>query len=168
MTQARRLGGALLTVLALAAPAARALAQGGSAEALRIVREDRAAWRVGALTVHDGHDGHAARTRVRVEIVSGGRVIARLRLDPATGAFVAREAPRSATAPDATAALRPAAERALARLQVGPWAWRDGDGEAWRVALHCDGRAVGSVTVDVRHGRLRAHTKDHDEERSSR
>ncbi len=165
MTRAKRLGGVLLAVLALAAPAAPALAQGGSAEALRIVREDRAAWRVGALTVHDGQ---SARARVRVEIVSGGRVIARLRLDPATGAFVARDAPRSAVAPDAATALRPAAERALARLEVGPWAWRDGDGEAWRVALHYDGRAVGSVTVDVRHGRLRAHTKDHDEERSSR
>jgi hypothetical protein len=165
MTQALRLGGALLAVLALATPDAPALAQGGSAEALRIVREDRAAWRVGALTVDDGH---TARARVRVEIVSGGRVIARLRLDPATGAFVARDARRSATAPDTATALRPAAERALARLEVGPWAWPHGDGQAWRVALHYDGRAVGSVTVDVRHGRLRAHTKDHDEERSSR
>lgn len=126
--------------------------RGTSVEALRIARESRTRWSLGRLTVRQ-KAGRPAR--VRAELLLSGTVVATLRVDPRTGAFLSEgEHPeRGADAPDLPR-LRAAVERSLQYLKVGEWTWPTEHGRAWGVPLKFQGRVVGTIKVDVRNGPL--------------
>lgn len=143
---------ALLALPAVSAAAPDRPARGPSAEALRIARESRAAWSLGRLAVREQH---GRVRRARVDLVHGGAVVGRLRVDPRTGGFlVEHEAGAAPAEPLDPSGLRAGAEQALRDLDVGGWAWPAEHGAAWRVPLLYRGRVVGTVTVDPRKGRL--------------
>jgi hypothetical protein len=152
----------LLPLLVLAGVAAASEpAPGGSAAALDIARASRAEWRLGRLTI-ERREGRPPR--VRAEVMSGGAVVARLRVDLATGAFLAKDerAQTSGASPD-LGRLRSDVERALGLVEVGGWAWPSKHAQAWGVPLRYQGRVVGKLTVDIRQRKLLA-TRSHDED----
>lgn len=152
---------ALLPLLVLAgAAAASEPAPGGSAAALDIARATRAEWRLGRLIL-ERREGR--QPRVRAEVMSGGAVVARLRVDPATGGFLAKDkrAQTSSASPE-LGRLRGDVERELGRVEVGGWAWPSKHGRAWGVPLRYQGRVIGKLTVDVRQRKLLA-TRSEDE-----
>lgn len=129
---------------------ARAVPAGDSSQALRIARQSQAHWTIGPVTVRD-RDG---RVSAQAALMADGLVIAYLRLDPRTGGFVGDRAYTGAVDPETLARLKVQAARALSQVQVGGWAWPTEHARAWRVPLQYQGRAVGSVTVDVERNRL--------------
>jgi hypothetical protein len=152
----------LLPLLVLAGGAvASEPAQGGSAAALDIARSTRAEWRLGRLML-EKREGR--QPRVRAEMMSGGVVVARLRVDPATGGFLAKDerAQPSSASPE-IARLRGDVERQLGRVEVGGWAWPSKHAQAWGVPLRYEGRVVGKLKVDVRQRKLLA-TRSEDED----
>ena len=155
---------ALLPLLVLAhAAAASESTPGGSAAALDIARATQPEWRLGRLTL-ERREGR--QPRVRAEVMSGGAVVARLRVDPATGGFLAEDerAQSSITSPELDR-LRGDVERALGRVEVGGWAWPSKHGQAWGVPLRYQGRVVGKIKVDVRQRKLLAtRSEDEDDE----
>ena len=155
---------AFLPLLVFAgAAAASEPAPGASAAALDIARATRADWRLGRLTL-EKREGR--QPRVRAEVMLGGAVVARLRVDPATGGFLAEDerAQRSIASPD-IGRLRGDVERALGRVEVGGWAWPSKHGQAWGVPLRYQGRVVGKLTVDVRQTKLLStRSEDEDDE----
>jgi hypothetical protein len=160
---------ALLVVLTML-PLPLAVASSGAAEALRIARETRPGWTPGPIRA----ERHHGAVRLRADILAGGRAIARVRIDPASGALVGkRDRPASSDVAD-VARLRPDVERHLAGLVVGPTAWPTKHRGVWRVAVFSDSRLVTTVKVDVQAGRLIARDADdqddddHDDEGRSR
>lgn len=152
---------ALLPLVLASASAASEPAPSGSATALEIARATRAAWRPGRLTL-DQREGRSPR--VRAEILSGGAVVARLRVNPETGGFLAKD--ERVQAPVGSldlGRLRGEVERELGRLEVGGWAWPSEHGRAWGVPLRYQGRVVGRLKVDVQQRRLLA-VRDHDDD----
>ena len=157
-----------LLTLALLGLAARVAA--GSAEppprsastaAIEIARESQAQWRIGPLTLRTRE---TRAIRVRAELLAGGRVVARLRVDPATGGFLAEDQrPSSTAAPPDLVRLRAEVERELAHLEIGGWAWPSYHGRAWAVPLRYRERVVGKIKVDVQGRRLLARER-HDQE----
>jgi hypothetical protein len=149
----------LLPLLVLAgAAAASEPAPGGSAAALDIARATRAEWRLGRLML-ERREGR--QSQVRAEVMSDGAVVARLRVDPATGAFLAKdERAQTSSASPELGRLRDAVERALGRVEVGGWAWPSKHGQAWGVPLRYQGRVVGNLKVDVRQRKLLATRSD--------
>ncbi len=134
------------------AQAADRLLGGTAAEALRVARESQAHWTLGQLTVRHRR---CVVPRVRAEILNAGQVVARLRVDPATGGFLARDAcPTGGGDAGDLTALRPAVERALHRLEIGDWTWPTEQGRAWGVPLRYGGRVVGTLKIDVQQGLL--------------
>jgi len=153
---------ALLPLLVLVGTAAASEpAPGGSAAALDIARATRAEWRLGRLTL-ERREGR--QTRVRAEVMSGGVVVAKLRVDPATGGFLAKDerAQISSASPE-LGRLRGDVERELGRVEVGGWAWPSKHGRAWGVPLRYQGRVVGKLKVDVRQRKL-LETRSDDED----
>jgi hypothetical protein len=135
-----------------------AVAAATSSEALRIARESRSRWTIGAVRRHDGH----GRTRAHADLVADGVVIARLRLDPSTGALVPDKRYADTLSVNDLARLQAEAIRALSHLEIAGWAWPAAHGHAWRIPLRSDGRVVGTVTVDVERGRLVGeHEREH-------
>ena len=154
---------ALLPLLVLAGGAAASEpAPGGSAAALDIARATRAEWRLGRLTI-ERREGR--QPRVRAEVMSGGAVVARLRVDPATGGFLAKDkrAQTSSASPE-LGRLRGDVERELGRVEVGGWAWPSKHGQAWGVPLLYQGRVVGKLKVDVRQRKLLAALSDDEDD----
>lgn len=149
-----------LSVLAGGAAASEP-APGVSAAALEIARATRAEWRLGRLMV-ERREGR--QPRVRAEVMSGGAVVARLRVDPATGGFLAKEqrAQTSSASPELDR-LRGAVERELGRVEIGDWAWPSKHAQAWGVPLRYQGRVVGKLKVDVRQRKL-LETRSDDED----
>lgn len=131
-----------------------------SSEALRIARQGQARWSIGAVRLHDKH----GRVRVEAELVADGVVIAHLRLDPRTGAFVRDKVYADHLAAPDPVSLKAAAVRALPRIEVGGWAWPAEHGRAWRVPLRYDGRVIGTVTVDAQRSQLIGHGEREDTE----
>jgi hypothetical protein len=154
----------LLPLLVLAgAAAASEPGPGGSAAALDIARATRAEWRLGRLML-ERREGR--QPRVRAELRSGGVVVARLRVDPATRGFLAKDerAQTSSASPD-LGRLRGDVERQLGRIEVGGWAWPSKHARAWGVPLRYQGRVIGKLKVDVRQGRLLAiRSEDEDDD----
>jgi hypothetical protein len=153
----------LLPLLVLAGGAvASEPAQGGSAAALDIARATRAEWRLGRLTI-ERREGR--QPRIRAEVMSGGAVVARLRVDPATGGFLAKdERAQSSSASPEIARLRGDVERQLGRVEVGGWAWPSKHAQAWGVPLRYEGRVVGKLNVDLRQRKLLATRSDDNED----
>ncbi len=132
--------------------------QGTAAEALRIARESQAQWKIGRVTVRQKWLG---ASRGRAELVFNGRVVARLRVDPATGAFLAEdERPKVPGQPLDSTALRAAVERSLHGLEIADWTWPTEHGRAWGVPLRYGGRVVGSIKVDTQRGPLAREDED--------
>jgi hypothetical protein len=138
---------ACLALPGLGAPPAGA---GESAQALRIARASQARWTIGSVRARATH----GRVRVQADLVADGAVVAHLRLDPDSGELVGDKVYTSAVDAQALARLKAAAARALARVEVGGWAWPAEHGRAWRVPFRYRGRPVGTVTVDVERNRL--------------
>jgi hypothetical protein len=153
----------LLPLLVLVgAAAASEPAPGGSAAALDIARATRAEWRLGRLML-ERREGR--QPRVRAEVMSDGAVVARLRVDPATGGFLAKdERAQTPSASPELDRLRGDVERALGRVEVGEWAWPSKHGQAWGVPLRYQGRVVGKLTVDVRQRKLLATRSDDEDD----
>jgi len=153
---------ALLLLLIIAAGAAASEpARSRAAEALEIARASRAGWRLGRLTVETRQD---RPPRVRAELMSSGAVVARLRVDPATGGFLAKdERAQAVTTPRDLDRLRSDVERELGRLDVGGWTWPSEHGRAWGVPVRYRERVVGRLKVDVQERRLLAE-RNHDED----
>jgi hypothetical protein len=127
-------------------------APGVWSDALRIVRESRAGWRLGRLKVRE-KDG---QPRVRFDLIADGKVIGQLRVDPSSGGFLGEDdAAGPAPAQLDLSRLRADAERALRDIEVGDRTWPTEHGQAWRVPLRYQGRVIGTIKVDVRKGRLR-------------
>jgi hypothetical protein len=140
------------------AQASERLLGGTSAEALRIARDRQAHWTLGQLGIRHKWFGPP---RVRAELLDDGRVVARLRVDPATGGFLARhERPTGGGDVRDLDALRSAVERALHRLEIGDWTWPTEQGRAWGVPLRYGDRVVGTLKVDVRQGLLARTDED--------
>ncbi len=137
--------------------ASEPLLRGTSADAVRVARESQAHWTLGRLMVRHRR---CVAPRVLAEVLDAGLVVARLRLDPATGGFLAKDEcpPGGGDVGDLTA-LRPAVERALHRLEIGDWMWPTEQGQAWGVPLRYGDRVVGTLKVDVRQ-RLLVRTDD--------
>jgi hypothetical protein len=135
---------ALVLIASLALLGTAEPADGGSAEALRIAHESRPGWRLGEVRVRRHHD----RPRAEAEVISEGRVVARLRM-PASGD---------------PGAVKAEAERILSRIEIGRWAWPTEHGRAWRVPLQDGGRVVGTIKVDTRRGRLLPQDEDEDDD----
>ena len=155
-----------LALLALAAQVAAGPAEppprSVSTTAIEIARESRAQWRIGALTLRTRE---SRPIRVRVELLAGGSVVARLRVDPVTGGFLSEDQrPGSTAAPPDLARLRGAVERELAHLEIGGWAWPSEHGRAWAVPLRYHERVVGKLKVDVQRKRLLAREHNNQEE----
>ena len=152
---------ALLPLVLASASAASEPAPSGSAAALEIARATRSEWRLGRLML-DQREGRPPR--VWAEILSGGAVVARLRVNPETGGFLAKD---ERVQPPVTsldlARLRGEVEHELGRLEVGGWAWPSEHGRAWGVPLRYQGRVVGRLKVDVQQRRLLA-VHDHDDD----
>ncbi len=124
----------------------------GPDEALRIARESQGQWSLGRVTVRQKFLGSM---RARAELVLSGRVVARLRVDPATGAFLAEdERPKPPGQALDSGALRAALERSLHSLEIGNWTWPTEHGRAWGVPLKYGGRVVGIIKVDPQRGLL--------------
>jgi hypothetical protein len=152
----------LLPLLVLAGAAAGSEPSPGvSTVALDIARATRAEWRLGRLMI-ERREGR--QPRVRAEVMSDGTVVARLRVDPATGGFLQKDerAQTSSASPD-LGRLRGDVERALGSVEVGGWAWPSKHALAWSVPLRYQGRVVGKLTVDVRQRKLLA-TRNDDED----
>jgi hypothetical protein len=150
---------ALVVVLATL-PASLAAASTGAAEALRIARQSRPEWKLGPSRAGRDH----GRLRLRADILAGGRAVARVRIDPATGALVGkRDRPVTTDVAD-IASLRPDVERHFDRLVVGPTAWPTKHRGVWRVAVFSDSRLVTTIKVDVGAGRLVARDGDDDDD----
>lgn len=156
----QRLGlAAALAVVATAVLPRAAPAGEGSADALRVAQASRERWGLGPLRIRE-KDG---RVRVQADVVADGVVIARLRVDPATGDFVA-STPHVAGPPTPDLSrLTAAAERALARVTVGTWAWPTDRGRAWRVPLQYAGHVIATIKVDARRGRVLGKDEDPDD-----
>ena len=153
---------ALVTALFLSggslAQAAESLLGVSSAAALRLARESRARWTLGNFEVRHLR---CIFPRIRAELLDTGRVVARLRVDPATGDILAEdECPTREGNLDDLAALRPTVERALHRLEIGNWTWPTEQGRAWGVPLRYGDRVVGILKVDVRQGLLTRTDED--------
>ncbi len=118
-----------------------------TAEALRAARERQAYWSLGRLMVRHEWLGHSW---IQAELLDDGRVVARLRVDPATGGFLAADTPHTGGG-DAgdLMALRPAVERSLHHLEIGDWMWPTEHGQAWGVPLRYGAHVVGTLKVDV-------------------
>ena len=160
LTRVLVLAGCLGFVAMLGVPP---IAAGASSEALRIARDSQPRWTIGAVRVRTSH----GRARARADLVADGVVIAHLRLDPQTGAPVPDKRDADLLTAEDVARLHAAATRALSRLEIAGSAWPATHGHAWRIPLRCDGRMVGTVTVDVERGRLvgeneREHTEGED------
>ncbi len=139
------------------AQAAESLLGVSSAEALRLARESRAHWTLGQLEVRHRR---CRFPRVRAELLDSGRVVARLRVDPATGGILAEdECPTRGGDLENLATLRSTVERALHQLEIGNWTWPAEQGRAWGVPLRYGDRVVGTLKIDVRQGPL-ARTDD--------
>jgi hypothetical protein len=126
--------------------------QAASADALRVARESLGRLSLGRLTVRErSHE----RLRARAEVLLNGAVVARLLVDPRTGAFLAEEE-RSQISGDALdgPALRVAVERSLRQIEIGEWTWPTERGRAWGVPLKFRGRVVGTLKVDPQRGPL--------------
>ena len=128
-----------------------------ASDVLRIARESQAGWSLGRLQVRE-KDGKPPR--VRVDLISGGKVVGRLRVDPRSGGFLGEGDERGlAPAPLDLSRLRVDAERSLRDIEVGNRTWPTDHGRAWRVPLRYQGRVVGTIKVDVRQGLLRPSPK---------
>jgi len=145
----------VVTVLSLCgglALAADRAPHGTSAQALKVARESLTRCSLGRLAVRQKGD---RPERVRAELLFGGTVVARLRVDPRSGVFLAKDERPGATGEMLDApALRAAAERSLQTLEIGEWAWPAEHGRAWGVPLRSRGRVVGKIAVDVEKGFL--------------
>ena len=127
-------------------------AQGASADALRVARESLGRLSLGKLMVRERSHG---RIRARAELLFSGAVVARLRVDPRTGAFLVED--ERAETPSETldsASLRAAVDRSLHQLEVGDWIWPTEHGRAWGVPLKYQGRVVGTLKIDPQKGPL--------------
>jgi hypothetical protein len=144
---------------AVAVPASERAASGGSSEALGIARASQPGWRLGRLLPRQ-HDG---RGHIEAELLADGTSVAWLRVDPASGRFLARgERPvRDQGWLDPTR-LRPQVAAAIGGLEVGIWAWPVEHGRAWAVPLRWEGRVVGAIRIDV--GRARVLAVEHDDD----
>jgi hypothetical protein len=140
------------------AQAAQSLLGATSAEALHAVRERRAYWGLGRLTIRHKWFGHPW---IQAEVLDDGRVVSHLRVDPATGRFLAKDEPATGEGDirDLTT-LRPIVERSLHRLEIGNWMWPTESGQAWGVSLLYEGRVVGTLKVDGRRGLLQQAEDD--------
>jgi hypothetical protein len=151
---------ALVLLLLPAVPAAGSTA---AADALRIARDAQPGWRLGAVRAKR-HDG---RWEVRAEILAGDEVVARLRVDPATGRLLGKRERAVSAGPSDGARLRQEVDRQFRDLVVGPSAWPSRHRDVWRVSVFSDGRLVAVVKVDVDARRVLARDEeDHDERRS--
>ncbi len=150
---------AWIALLATLAAPVSAVA-GTSSDALRIARDSRARWSIGAVRLHDKH----GRARVQADLLADDVVIARLRLDPKTGALVGEKVYADRLGSEDIPRLRASASRALSRVEVGSWAWPAERGRLWRVPLRYEGRVIGVLTVDVQRSRLIAKGERDDEE----
>jgi hypothetical protein len=93
-------------------------------------------------------------------------VVAKLRVDPATGGFLAKDehAQISSASPE-LGRLRGDVERELGRVEVGGWAWPSKHAQAWGVPLRYQGRVIGKLEVDVRQRKLlETRSKDEDDD----
>jgi hypothetical protein len=132
-----------------------------SETALAAAREAAGRWRLGPARARSGEHG----PRVEADLLVDGVAVARVRLDPRTGAFLPRERRDARAAEPAgvdLAGVEAAARQALPGLGVGAWAWPTHHGRAWRVPVTFAGRVVATVKVDAARGRLLA--RDADEE----
>lgn len=158
----------LLTIIAVLwlcggslAPASDRPGGGTSAEALRVARESLSQWSLGRLTIRPRQQKPA---RVRAELLYRGKVVAKLRVDPRTGGFLAKDQrPEwSAETPDLPS-LRAAVEEAMRHLEIGTWAWPKEHGRAWGVPLKYQGRVVERIVVSDKSGPLPVEDDDDDD-----
>ena len=126
--------------------------RGTSADALEVARESLGRLSLGRLSLRERSHG---RPRARAEVLLDGVVVARLLVDPRTGAFLAEEE-RSQTSGDSLdgSALRAAVDRSLRQIEIGEWTWPTERGRAWGVPLKYQGRVVGTLKVDPQKGPL--------------
>ena len=97
-------------------------------------------------------------------MLSGGAVVAWLRVNPETGGFLAKDERAQVLGGSLDLdRLRGEVERELGHLAIGGWAWPSEHGHAWGVPLRYQGRVVGRLKVDVQQRRLLA-VRDHDED----
>jgi hypothetical protein len=125
-------------------------------EALRIARGSMSRLTLGKVTMkQSGGEG----PRTRAELLVDAIVVARLRVDPRTGRFLAEDERPAGGAGLEAPALKAALEQAVRQLAIGEWAWPSEGGQTWGVPLLFEGRTVGRLRVDVQKGAI-ARTRE--------